>query len=390
MKNHVALKLTFFVDKSKVSFTKMSIEKLRLKITINLFKRYLLKDLHVANKPQSNSLFAIFDHLNTGTILTERTWQSRFSSTQVIPKILKMKELTKIYRALNYEIDGLFSNDNFEQLALSSFAKNYSSLPTSNIRSPKILSGFESISSLGLFLDAVQLSAISYNTSESNFINLIEQCGHAILQEIYLRWAPRHGSIYTKFPSSLKVAWDSADLIERENLERRFERFKPNLFNYQYNLPNQPKASLFRQFSDISAQHIYKYLFSLSNDPDFLTGYKLKVWIFDLATAAFAMHAVAWADRYKTFGYALSQEMIYWGAFQELFINPTQIEDEYEFLELALIDCSGRFNLTQIELLKSAKLLYQNELEELGSSIHEVASLVMQLRKNYPMKYKIN
>lgn len=372
MKNVVGLNLTFFIDKSKVSFTKMSIEKLRLKFTINLFKRNLLNDSHVANKAQSNSLFAIFANVNTCTVLTDRTWQSWFSLTPVIPKIIKMRELTKISRALNFVADGLYSNDDFEQLALSRYTNRRLTIST----------GLDSSSSLQLFLDSVQLSASTNDISESDFNKKLVHSGNAILEEIYLRWAPRHGNIYSKFPSRFKVAWDGADLEERKNLERKFNKFKPNLFNYQYNSPNQPKEFLFRQFSDISAQHIYKYLFSLSNDPEFLTGYILKVWIFDLATSAFAMNAIAWADRYKTFWLAPSQEMLYWGAFQQLFINPSQFDEQDEFLEAALVDCCGSYDQAQIELLKGAKLVYQKELEDLGTSIQEVASIVMQLGQN--------
>lgn len=322
----------------------MSIEKLRVKLTINLFKRNLLNDFHVANKAQTNSLFAIFSEVNTCTVLTERTWQSWFSLETVVPKAVKLKELTKISRALNHVSDGLFASDNFETIALNQFAK---------IRSNS-LAGSNSNCSLQLFLDAVELSAETNNVRDSSFSKQLVNAANAILEKIHTRWAPRHGSIYSKLPSRLKVVWDDADVELRGKIKQNYNKFKPNLFNYQYDSPNKPNAFLLRQLIDLPPQHVYKYLLSLSDDSDFLTGFILKVWTFDLAASAFAMNVIARADRHNTFGLAPSQEMLYWGAFQQLFINPSELDDQDEFLELALLDCSGSSDQAQIKLLNVA------------------------------------
>lgn len=361
----------------------------RLKIAVNLFKRSVLEDLHVPNKPQSISLFSRLEEIDSYTILTDRTWQSWFTDKVVIPKRGKMRELEKLTDILKIKCDSIYLTYNYEDLVLGGLLKKY----LDSKHSDAALDNYfqeknRKISSLQLFLDAIELSTLKTGLLDYSWEKTTRILGHKILHALYLRWSPRNGYIYNHLPSDLKMEWDEAGADRREKLKKNYERFAVNLFEHAFNSHPNPQQFSSGFFIDEPYQQFYKYLLSLADNPDFLKGYRLKVWALDLATAAFAMHAVAWTERHKTFGVNTTQEGIYWSAFYGLFIDSEFFEEDNSSLELALIDSCGIYNSRQIELLKLAVLVYQNELFELGTSTKEISSYVMQIRHNHPMVFK--
>lgn len=366
----------------------IQIEQFRLKVAVNLFKRFVLHDLHMPNKPQSISLFTSLEENGVYTTLTERTWQSWFTEKAVIPKRGKMRELQRIAGKLKINFDFIYSSNDFEGLVLGGYLKEFAV-------KKHIVSLFNSDadnidkkpSSLHLFLDAVELSTLKEGITDFSWENTSKILGLKILHELYSRWSPRNGYIYNHLPSDLKMKWDDADTFDREKLKQSFKSFEIDLFDRAFNSPPRPEQYSAGSIFDEPYQQIYKFLLSLADNSDFLKGYRLKVWVFDLATAAFAMHIVAWTERHKTFGINTTQEGIYWSVFYGLFVDSEFIEDN-EYLELALIDACGAFNHKQIDLLKSAVQVYRNEIFELGIRYEEVSSYVMQIRQNHPMIFK--
>lgn len=372
-----------------MKYLSIHIEQFRLKVAVNLFKRSVLEDLHVPNKPQSISLFSCFEEIDVYTILTERTWQSWLTEKAVIPKRGKMRELEKLTEELKIKFDSIYSSNDFEELVLGGLLKKLPGIKHSvNSFNYDIQDANKKTSSLHLFLDAVELSTLKNGVLDLSWENTTKILGLKILHELYLRWSPRNGYIYNQLPSDLKMKWDEAEAGSREKLKQSYECLGVDLFERAFNSYPSPEQFSGGSFFDEPYQQIYKYLLSLADNSDFLKGYRLKVWAFDLATAAFAMHAVAWTERYKTFGINTTQVGIYWSAFYELFADSEFFEEDNSYLELALIDACGIYNSKQMELLKLAAQVYRNELFELGISVEEVSSYVMQIRQNHPMVFK--
>lgn len=358
---------------------KLCSEELRLRVTINHFKRSVLEDLHIPNKSQVNALFSTFENIDTGTILTERTWQSWFSSGKVTPKRLKLRELKQIASTVGCSFDGVYLNNSFEQMALglplNEIAKSINIDQLTN----KVIINLEEdnyLSSIQLYLNAIQLCSYEKISQDDDIELAIKLLAEYGLNQIYLRWCPRSGTLYAKVPSDLKLRWDAADQNERILIEKDFERFKPNLFDFAYKSHSYPKQSSLLIAQDVLPQHIYKFLFGLAGDETFLKPNILKIWFFEMAAAAFFMQVIYWPKQSKSLKLCSDEVMLYSEVFHDLFITAC-ISEVSPSLQYALAECCGEFNYEQIELLETAIKLYRNELVEFGTSAEEVASFVM-------------
>jgi len=139
---------------------------------------------------------------------------------------------------------------------------------------------------------------------------------------------------------------------------------------------------------DVAQNHIYKLLFALAADPEFLVEDRLHAWVLDLATSSLAMHALAWTDRYNTMAHQNTDEQLFWGAFHEIFFGSEPLETGGWNLLAAIACWDADWGTETFELFCAARDIYRSRLSDGGISFEEVISASMQARIGHPIVYR--
>ena len=114
----------------------------------------------------------------------------------------------------------------------------------------------------------------------------------------------------------------------------------------------------------------------------------MEAWSLDLATAALAMHALAWTDRFTTFDQPISDELLFWCAFDDLFFKQESIDsDNWDFVR-AITRCNAEWRMNSFEVFLRARKIYHDELTDLGTSESEIIALAMQATSVHPLSYR--
>ncbi|MFZ2852604.1 MAG: hypothetical protein WAZ34_00660 [Rhodocyclaceae bacterium] len=378
--------------------TEASIDFLRLKVAINSFKHLLLGDLHEPRKAQTDSVFEAIGCLSEEALFSERTWQSWFSVAPRSPKIEKIKVMDRWVTAAlsppNTNCDfqnGFFRRGFFSEMVhgglvhgLLAPSKSKHRLHTLTTRA----NDYEPISSLHLHLDAIEVDALCDGFGDVPWEVVKAIAAQRILELLAEKWLPRHGSIYTTFASRQSLEWDAAGAADRAKILEAYARFAPNLFDREMEngaIPDWSRAGI---DSDVLPLHIYKMLFSLAADAEFLVADRLAAWSLDIATAALAMHAFAWSDRYTTFGGSrVTDEILFWAAFVEVLYETEALEPDSRQLCAAMGRCDAEWGLASFAVFQSARESYVNELDKNGLSAKEVFSVAMQATEVHGLIY---
>lgn len=372
---------------------------LRLKVATNYFKRMLLGDLHIAGKAQTSTVFKALAKKLEENVLSDRTWSSWFSNTLKIPKREKIKVLDTL-AALSLrvnKINGLVKSE--DALPAGTFSEmvhgglvNHMMAPTKSKNPLYTLAeraeNYHPLSALHLHLDAIEIGALSDGFADVPWTTVKAIGAQRILTILAGRWGPRYGSVYSELSSDLRLEWEAADTEKRSQLRDAYARFKPDRFNEVLNGKASPDWNRIGVNDDVSAEHIYKVLFALAADTDFLVADRLDAWFIDLATSALAMHALGWADRYNIFGFHITEEMIFWGAFDEVLFGSELPESNNRELFAAMTRCNAEWTEASFEMFLRAREMYQATLIEFGVSAHEVISVAMHATKIHPLIYR--
>lgn len=371
---------------------KPSIALLRLKFATNHFKRMMLGDLHVPGKAQTSTVFEALTGKAGENALTDRTWQSWFSNSPRVPKQEKIKTLDTLAASMNRGRPEEVLPVNIYSEMVHGGLTHYLLAPSKSKHPLDTLlaraNNYQPLSPLHLHMDALEIDALIDGFGEDVPWTAVKAIGaQRILELLAERWGPRHGSVYSGFSSNLSLRWEAATPEERSKLREFYARFKPDLFEYFLNAKASPNWSQIGVDADVSPLHIYKVLFALAADAEFLVADRLVTWALDLATAALAMHALAWADRYTTFGLHITDELIFWAAFDGLLFNSEPLEPDNRELVAAMTRCSAEWNLAAVETFLRARETYHSELSELGVSVNEVFAVAMQATKVHCLVY---
>lgn len=272
---------------------------MRLTAAVNLFKQNLLGDLHV---PGEHQVSAVFEAIGDCP-LTEKTWKSWFSESPLVPKIEKIKLLDALAESVRQshgkrqieskppseagQLSDLVHRGLLRQLLAPSKAKRV--LPILTARS----AGYKPRSPLHLHFDAIDVDSPLDGFGDLPSAVVKKIAAQRILELLADRWGPRGGSIYSELSSDLKLEWDAATATDRKVIRRRWSNFKPDLFDFFMKETPLPYWKVIGVEADVSPLHIYKVLYSMSASPGFLVADRLASWSWDLATSAFAMHALA-------------------------------------------------------------------------------------------------
>lgn len=374
-----------------------SICSLRLKVATNCFKLQLLgEDLHIPGNPQVS---AVFDALMTAgcqQLLSETTWKNWFSDTDVVPKIAKLKALDKFAAIAirDPEHQGAstasFRSEPFSTLVHGGLVKHLTAQSSAKKLLPVLKARaieYEPLSPLHLHLDAMEIGGLADNFGDIPWTTVKAIGAKRIMDILTARWSPRHGTVYATLSSDMRLKWQNADDVERQTIRSSFAKITPDLFPslmVQAPKPNWEKVGI---SADVSSTHIHKALFSLAADSEFLVADRLATWSLDLATAALAMHAYAWTDRYTTFGHRITEELIYWMAFDSLlFADDVPRFDQFDVAP-AMAASNAEWSDESVNTLLLGRDIYRSLLESLGVSAAEIRLIAMLGAKAHPLVY---
>jgi hypothetical protein len=374
--------------------TQPGIATLRMKVATNHFKRLLLSDRHEPGLHQENTTLNELAPRCKDIDITGKTWKSWFESPQIVPRIGTIQTLDELASCAIRVVskrDGeekALPSEFFSQLVHGGLVKKM--MQASKSKHPLIAlrdraESYKPISALHLHLDAIEVSALTEGYGDIPWETVKRIGAERILNILTDRWSPRHGSIYSELSSELRLKWDAASPEEQSEIRKNLARFRPDPFESIINARAIPDWNITGIDADISAQHIYKALFSLAADSKFLVADRLEAWSLDLASAALAMHALAWTDRFTTFDQPISDELIFWCAFDDLMFRNESIDlDNRDFVG-AMTKCNSDWSPESFGLFLSARETYHGELKEVGISMSEVIDIAMQATKTHPL-----
>lgn len=261
---------------------------------------------------------------------------------------------------------------------------------------------YQPMSAWHLHFDALELRAHSDNFAGVPWEEVVRIGAGRVMELLHELWRPRDGRIYSALSSDTRRQWDLASAEERLAIRERFSRFRPDRYEACMREGASPSWQIAGVGSDVHAAHAHRLLFAIGADTEFLQGDRLSAWALDLATAGLAAHALAWTDRYRLFGRQVNEELLFLAAIDALMLTAPSVGPENEtvgdrdarhFVEIerelsaAMACCASDWRHGGMTGLQSARVVYANELRELGISIGDMeqASRAAQLRR--PLEY---
>ena len=372
----------------------ISIQELRLRFAVNSFKNSVLGDKHVAREHQTETLIGALPKSYQELSLFDKTWSRWFSNGGTIPRRANIELLDKIALSLTGEAEKpgkAKSRNSLTEMVYGGLVSELVKPTKSNNRLHTLIgraNDYEAASAFHLHLDAIEAAGWHDKCHDLEWYFVTEVAGKRVLELLNERWSPRYGILYNQFESNFAVKWNKADAEEKQEMLKPLEGFKPNLFEYFMRKGAHPDWSATGFGSDISSEHIYKLLFCLAADPAFLIEERLQAWAIDLASAALAMHAIAWIDRYETMGIQPSDELFYWAAFDEIFFREDPLEADGWFVELTMKRSSATWHSSSFSLFIRAREIYHQQLERYGLTPAEISAIVQRTRNKHGLVYQ--
>jgi hypothetical protein len=246
---------------------------------------------------------------------------------------------------------------------------------------------YQPMSPLHLHFDAIDVAGWHQNFGDLPWSVVAAIGSDRILQLLDDRWSPRSGDVYAGFSSDFSLKWAKADELKREEIRRSAADMKPDLFEVRMKRGASPDWRLLGVRPDIPHEHVYKLLFALAADPDFLVEDRLTAWSLDLATSALAMHALAWTDRYKTMVLGMPPELQYWSAFHEIFFNPDISEIDHWSIDSVMESWPAAWSQGSATVLVNARNAYVNFLGGLGLKPGHACAGLLNTRVKRPLVF---
>lgn len=361
-------------------------KRIRLKLTINLFKRYVLGKTHVAGQPQVEEMQSSVTGSRLFELIDARTWINWFDPSSPIPKRKTVRALDQIAQAgigivySTRDAEYRLAPNFFEELVhgglLSAMTKAKKSKRTAAVLGD-VVSQYQPLSAWHLHLDSIEVSSLSEGLGNLSWTQVKGLASTRLLSVLNALWGPRIGSIYSMFASNLKLEWDAASAEEREDLRSRFAIYPVSFFENEMSQVPCPDWSRIGVDPDLADVHIYKALLATAADFDFLKAERKHAWAFDLASAALAMLALAWTNRYLTFSLWVESEQICWWTFSAMFFALDEVEPEEVQRRFKATAKHLRLPWTKElhEVLLDGRRCYLNEINDLGLDAASVVAV---------------
>lgn len=368
--------------------------KIRFKAARNQFKHLVLRGLHIPNKPQTVSLLGELAKMDN--LISERTWQSWFATRAPLPQpstidcldrylalLIQRNQVECAERIFRDIQDGYFREMVHGGLLSQMLAPTEASDAVQMLRRRAM--EYQPMTSLHLHFDAMDAAAWCEDFCGVSWSIVATIAADRILQLLDERWSPRSGYVYAGFSSDLSLAWAASDEQKRSDIKRMFKKMKPDLFELGMQPGAFPQWHRLGVAKDISYRHVYKLLFALAGDPDFLVEDRLQTWSFDLATSALAMHALAWTDRFNTMALGMPPELQYWAAFHEIFFNPNLADIDHWSISSVMESWPADWSERSAAVLADARKTYTTLLHDLGLEPGDVCAGLLNTRAERPL-----
>ncbi|MBH2015739.1 MAG: hypothetical protein I8H88_04570 [Burkholderiales bacterium] len=151
----------------------------------------------------------------------------------------------------------------------------------------------------------------------------------------------------------------------------------------------KPDTEVCSSFSQEGPDRIHALLFSLAKDKNFVLGPLLGDWALDMATAALALHARAWADKEVAFASRRPVEEQFWcSGFDSLLFTNDPLQMVMKRFGMISSDAwqPARHGKALVPLLR-ARRTYAAFLKTLGLTRHNISSLVRAQRVAHPLEF---
>ena len=119
-----------------------------------------------------------------------------------------------------------------------------------------------------------------------------------------------------------------------------------------------------------------------------MRGEEIDAWALDLATSALARQALAWSDRYRTFGALATLEMVCWGAFDTMFFTMAKREQVAASVERAQGMIGPKLNRATEKMVWRARRSYRRQMAQLGLSAEVIAAVMHRCDATHPVRFE--
>jgi hypothetical protein len=373
------------------------LRRLRQPATINLFKLGVLEEAHVPGTHQTKEVMQAMAVVGLDGTLDARTWKGWFGEPRLRrarsdgvmvldryldavqdPRRSQFPEAAPTSRFFVALLEGGLASRLLEpteaklpEIALAQRALEYT--PESTVH---------------LHFDAIEAVSMSEGNGDVSWKKVKALSAKRVMQLLHQRWSPRSGTIYRELTPSLELRWTRADADERAQILNRYEQLKPNMFEAHRRAVPHPYWGAAGISGDEPEGFVHRLLFGLSTDCEFLVADRFQAWALDLVSAAFAMHALAWTERYQTHGARVSPELIFWRAFEQLYLSEEPEEVIHDGLVAALEVIGASWTDDTLGILYRARRWYRRWLSDLGIDICVVAETVRRCWRVRPIVYR--
>lgn len=371
-------------------------KELRLKLAVNLFKRHLLGSEHVPGHPQVEPMLQTVLGSRLFELIEIRTWVSWFERSPSIPKRRTIRELDRValegvrFVYAKEQAEHQLPSGFFEELVYGGLVSQMARF----IRSKRLksavnetVSEYVPLSAWHLHMDAVEVSGLADGLGNLDWVYVKQLAAKRLMSLLSLLWGPRDGRIYEFFASDLRLDWLAASADEREQLRGSFDIFPKSSFVDSMRASPVPAWSIIGVEDDLAEVHIHKALLAIAADIEFLKAERLHAWAFDLASAGLAMHALAWTDRYTTFGLPVQSERLCWMALSAMFFD---LEGEWDDRQVkATMDHLRLAWSPEVEQsLLEGRASYLREIHELGLDVESLIAVARHATDVHKLIYR--
>lgn len=364
-----------------------SIARLRTQFAINKFKQDLLGEGHLPGRSQVN---AILDFLvNEADLLTftERTWESWFINPEVVaPKKSKIEGLDQIaaMRLLKInsrtQIQEKLPATYFTDLVFGGLFRNLTAQSKSANLDLKMLNRaheYQPLSVLHLHVDAIEVSYFANQYESPDDLEVVAIAANRILDLLSEKWHPRDGKIYKDLTSDLQLKLQNSSQEQCDEIIKSYQQFiKIDLFKSHLEECSHPDWDLTAIEEDIAPKHIYKLLFAIAADYNFLVSDRFNEWYLDLVTAGLAIRALSISKDVSFYGPLVTVELVFWAAIHTVFLGSEELDPHDLNLCSAIELCGLNMSHAIYSKFDEARKKYHFTLSQLNSSFSEIDLLV--------------
>ncbi|MCL4759561.1 MAG: hypothetical protein KJZ96_14585 [Rhodocyclaceae bacterium] len=362
---------------------------IRRRAAVNAFKSRLLGALNIPGQPQTQTALDAMACLNRegqGSI-TERTWQSWLSKSQVAPQPGKLEILDRLASHLGRE-GPAYSESYYRDAACGGLAERLFA-PTKVRTVGNLLferaAAYEPQSALHLHLDAIDVAAMTTGFGDVVGSVVRRIAAARLLEILHSRWNPRSGRLYREWSKGASLRWLGGEPLSLEVDQRpnAFEVLLDRMLRFGFG-PNSQTVGI---AEDLPAEQIYKLLFALAADAQFLTVRGLEVWAMDAVSAALALFAYAWTTKYETFSIRPTPERCIYSALEAVFLREEPIASLEWDIGIGMEQIPAKWNAHCWRTFELGREAYGTMSARLGFSGGELREIVAETMSAEPHQY---